>query len=87
MPNTILVSMAKNDIRKLSHTEVSTRGSDTVCQNAAHPICAVFTAIMAKGSTTKSERHNTVMPRLRLKPGSTLGVFNKRMGFVDSGFR
>ena len=75
----MLVSMAKNDIFSVSHTADSTRGSAMVCQNEEKPMPATVTAIMANGSTTSSDRHRTVIPRLMLKPGSTLGVFNRRM--------
>ena len=78
--------MAKNDIRRLNHTAANTRGSVMVCQNAEGPIWAALTAIMAKGSTTNSERQSTVMPRLKPKPGNTLGVFNKRMGKIQRDF-
>ncbi|KLR77306.1 hypothetical protein M717_04720 [Neisseria gonorrhoeae SK33414] len=40
------------------------------------PISAAFAAIIANGKTTKSEKHNTVRPRLSLKPGSTPGVLS-----------
>ena len=42
-------------------------------------ISAAFAAIIANGKTTRSDRHNTVRPRLILKPGSTLGVLSNNM--------
>ncbi|KLS98564.1 hypothetical protein M671_02410 [Neisseria gonorrhoeae CH811] len=39
----------------------------------------ISAAIIANGKTTKSEKHNTVRPRLSLKPGSTPGVLSGNM--------
>src|ERR671911_440481 len=62
---------ATNDAVSVSRYDATTRGSDTVAQNASQPIDAVRTGSVLNGMSTMIDRYSNVNPNVTRKPGNT----------------
>src|SRR5215203_2558041 len=63
---------ATNDAPMLSRYDATTRGSEIVCQNAAHVIVALRAGSVRSGTITIAQRYAIVNPIVRRKPGRTV---------------